>query len=112
MKGVKVLGQSDGVLNPSGVHFGPEEIYSVLEKFTKGGIDDTICIGQRRPQDKHERVLPFVKIRFGHPLTKSPETKIWSAIKNALCARHVPEYTFQVKNIPVGRTQLSFCQSS
>uniref|UniRef100_A0A0W0FRK0 Acetoacetyl-synthetase n=1 Tax=Moniliophthora roreri TaxID=221103 RepID=A0A0W0FRK0_MONRR len=91
---------SDGVLNPSGVRFGSGEIYSVLEKFTKGGIDDTICIGQRRPQDKHERVLLFVKMRPGHSLTKSLENEIRSAIKNALSARHVPEYIFQVEDIP------------
>ncbi|ESK86563.1 acetoacetyl- synthetase [Moniliophthora roreri MCA 2997] len=99
-KGVMILGRSDGVLNPSGVRFGSGEIYSVLEKFTKGGIDDTICIGQRRPQDKHERVLLFVKMRPGHSLTKSLENEIRSAIKNALSARHVPEYIFQVEDIP------------
>ncbi|EEB92019.1 hypothetical protein MPER_09529 [Moniliophthora perniciosa FA553] len=91
---------SDGVLNPSGIRFGSGEIYSVLEKFTKGGIDDTICVGQRRPQDKHERVLLFVKMRSGHSLTKSLENEIRSAIKNALSTRHVPEYIFQVEDIP------------
>ncbi|KAK1227680.1 hypothetical protein PQX77_009305 [Marasmius sp. AFHP31] len=100
-KGIMVLGRSDGVLNPSGVRFGSGEIYSVLERLVKSTeIDDTVCIGQRRPQDKHERVLLFVKMRKGHSLTKSLENEIRSAIKSALSARHVPEYIFEVEDIP------------
>jgi hypothetical protein len=76
----------------------------VLEKFTNAGIDDTICVGQRRTQDKHERVLLFVKMRPGRALTKSLENEIRSAIKDALSARHVPDFIFQVEDIPVSFT--------
>ncbi|KAL0578860.1 hypothetical protein V5O48_003140 [Marasmius crinis-equi] len=100
-KGIMILGRSDGVLNPSGVRFGSGEIYTVLERLTgASGIDDTICIGQRRPQDKHERVLLFIKMRKGRSLTKQLENEIRSAIKNALSSRHVPEYIFEVEDIP------------
>ncbi|KAF9262612.1 acetyl-CoA synthetase-like protein [Marasmius fiardii PR-910] len=100
-KGIMILGRSDGVLNPSGVRFGSGEIYSVLEKFTgAAGIDDTLCIGQRRTEDKHERVLLFVKMREGYALTKKLEDEIQNAIRTALSSRHVPEHIFEVEDIP------------
>ena len=63
-KGIIIQGRSDGVLNPSGVRFGSGEIYTVLDQFSSV-IDDSICVGQRRPQDLDERVLLFVKMREG-----------------------------------------------
>lgn len=91
---------SDGVLNPSGVRFGSAEIYSVLEEFAKA-IDDSICVGQRRPQDKDERVLLFLKLREGHKLTPTLLNKIRTAIRTRLSARHVPAFIFEVSEIPV-----------
>lgn len=91
---------SDGVLNPSGVRFGSGEIYSVLEKFS-GILDDSICVGQRRPQDLDERVLLFVKMRADHRLTPTLEAEIKSAIRTGLSARHVPSHIFEVQEIPV-----------
>ncbi|KAI0297209.1 acetoacetate-CoA ligase [Multifurca ochricompacta] len=91
-KGYIIYGRSDGVLNPSGVRFGSGEIYGVLERSEfSARIDDAICVGQRRPQDKDERVLLFIKMR---------PRAICSAIKDALSARHVPAYVFEVKDIP------------
>ena len=91
---------SDGVLNPSGVRFGSGEIYTVLETFS-GSIDDSLCIGQRRPQDKDERVLLFLKMRPGHKFTPELVGDIASAIRKALSSRHVPSYIFEVSDIPV-----------
>uniref|UniRef100_A0A0W0FQT6 AMP-dependent synthetase/ligase domain-containing protein n=1 Tax=Moniliophthora roreri TaxID=221103 RepID=A0A0W0FQT6_MONRR len=90
---------SDGVLNPSGVRFGSGEIYTVLESFSSH-IDDSICVGQRRPGDKDERVLLFLKMRLGHPFTKVLENEICNAIRKSLSARHVPAYIFEVEDIP------------
>jgi len=60
---------SDGVLNPSGVRFGSGAICGVLERPEFSTlIDDAICVGQRLPQDKDERVLLFVKMRAGRKL--------------------------------------------
>lgn len=95
-----IYGRSDGVLNPSGVRFGSGEIYSALDRFGSV-IDDSICVGQRRPQDAHERVLLFVKMRDGHKLTPSLEAEMREAIKSALSARHVPSFIFAVDEIPV-----------
>lgn len=99
-RGYIIYGRSDGVLNPSGVRFGSGEIYSALERFGSV-VDDSICVGQRRPQDAHERVLLFVKMRDGHKLTPSLKTEMSEAIKVALSARHVPSFIFSVDEIPV-----------
>ncbi|KAF8070101.1 acetoacetyl-CoA synthetase [Lyophyllum atratum] len=98
-KGIMILGRSDGVLNPSGVRFGSGEIYSVLEKFTDS-LDDSLCVGQRRPQDLDERVLLFLKMRPGRKLTSDLETQIKTEIRKALSARHVPSYIFEIEDIP------------
>ena len=93
---------SDGVLNPSGVRFGSGEVYNVLERSELAArIDDAICVGQRRPQDKDERVLLFIKMRLGQTLDRPFEQAIRAAIKGGLSARHVPAYILEVKEIPV-----------
>jgi len=90
------------VLNPAGVRFGSGEIYSVLERTEFAArIDETICVGQRRPQDEDERVLLFVKMRTGHKLDRALEQAIRATIKAALSARHVPAYILEVEEIPV-----------
>jgi acetoacetyl-CoA synthetase len=99
-KGIIIQGRSDGVLNPSGVRFGSGEIYTVLEQFSSI-LDDSLCIGQRRPQDIDERVLLFVKMRKGKEFTKHLEGRIRAAIRKGLSARHVPAYIFEVADIPV-----------
>ncbi|KAF8199906.1 acetoacetate-CoA ligase [Mycena galopus ATCC 62051] len=98
-KGVKVLGRSDGVLNPSGVRFGAAEIYSVLEDFS-ATIADVLCVGQRRPQDDDERVLLFLKMKEGHVLDDRFVWCLKNAIRTNLSARHVPAYVFAVDDIP------------
>ncbi|KAJ7739028.1 acetoacetyl-CoA synthetase [Mycena maculata] len=98
-KGLMILGRSDGVLNPSGVRFGSGEIYTVLERFS-AVINDSLCVGQRRPQDKDERVLLFLKMRAGCTLDTRLITDIKSTIRSALSARHVPAYMLEIEDIP------------
>ncbi|KAJ7693447.1 acetoacetate-CoA ligase [Mycena rosella] len=98
-KGMIILGRSDGVLNPSGVRFGSGEIYTVLEQFTSA-IADSLCVGQRRPQDKDERVLLFLKMREGLALDDKLVAQIKAAIRGALSARHVPAFIFPIEDIP------------
>ncbi|UPL02939.1 hypothetical protein LCI18_013873 [Fusarium solani-melongenae] len=97
-KGYLVHGRSDGVLNPGGVRFGTAEIYDVVSKFTE--VDDSIAVGQRRPQDQEEQVLLFVKTRNGATLDEALESKIRDAIKTLLSPRHVPAHILHVKGIP------------
>lgn len=91
---------SDGVLNPSGVRFGSAEIYAVLDQF-RDDFDDTLCVGQRRPEDDDERVLLFCKMRPGIKFTDALVQRVKSAIRQALSARHVPAYIFEIADIPV-----------
>ncbi|KAJ7680753.1 hypothetical protein DFH06DRAFT_1164098 [Mycena polygramma] len=98
-KGLMILGRSDGVLNPSGVRFGSAEIYSVLEQFSSA-VDDSLCVGQRRAQDKDERVLLFLKMRKGYKFDNSLITEIKGAIRKALSPRHVPAFVFETEDIP------------
>jgi acetoacetyl-CoA synthetase len=64
-------------------------------------IDDSLCIGQRRQQDKDERVLLFLKMRPHYKFTPELVTNIKTAIRKGLSARHVPAYIFETSDIPV-----------
>ena len=89
---------SDGVLNPSGVRFGSAEIYEIVEKLA--GIQDTICIGQKRQQDTDESVILFVKMQAGRRLSNPLRNQIKDAIRTARSPRHVPKYIFEIAEIP------------
>ncbi|KAK0476711.1 acetoacetyl-CoA synthetase [Armillaria novae-zelandiae] len=98
-KGAIILGRSDGVLNPSGVRFGSGEIYNVMGRFSST-VEDSLCIGQRRPKDLNERVLLFVKMRPGNSLSSVLIKDIRDSIRASLSPRHVPAYIFEVDDIP------------
>lgn len=98
-QGLIILGRSDGVLNPSGVRFGSAEIYAVLENYAHA-LEDSLVVGQRRPEDKDERVLLFLKMREGQAFTDELVTQIKKTIRESLSARHVPEYIFPIEDIP------------
>ncbi|KAK0213121.1 acetoacetyl-CoA synthetase [Desarmillaria ectypa] len=98
-KGAIILGRSDGVLNPSGVRFGSGEIYNVMGSFSST-VEDSLCIGQRRPKDLNERVLLFIKMRPGNSLSSALIKDIRSSIRTSLSPRHVPAYIFEVEDIP------------
>jgi acetoacetyl-CoA synthetase len=99
-KGFVIVGRSDGVLNPSGVRFGPAEIYAVMETFT-AEVEDALCAGQRRKDDEDEAVLLFVKLQL-HLKGLKPELaeRIRVAIREKCSPRHVPAHIFSVAEIP------------
>ncbi|KAL4913828.1 hypothetical protein BDW62DRAFT_191748 [Aspergillus aurantiobrunneus] len=99
-KQIFFLGRSDGVLNPSGVRFGSAEIYNVIETQFAREIVDSLCVGQRRPQDSDESVILFLLMRPGNSLTSELIGRVKEAIKKALSARHVPKYIFVTPEIP------------
>jgi acetoacetyl-CoA synthetase len=101
---VLFLGRADGVLNPSGVRFGSSDIYSVIETHFPE-IADSICVGQRRPQDIDESVMLFLKMNDGQAFTASLVDKVKNKIAEERSRRHVPRYVFQTWDIPV---RLSF----
>lgn len=97
------LGRADGVLNPSGVRFGSAEIYGVLDAAFADVLVDSICVGQRRPQDIDETVMLFLLLKPGVKFTQKLVNDVKSAIRKELSARHVPKYVFETPEIPVGR---------
>ncbi|KAI0457930.1 hypothetical protein F5B21DRAFT_56895 [Xylaria acuta] len=99
-KNLTFLGRADGVLNPSGVRFGSAEIYSVIERNFADQIADSICVGQRRPQDNDESVMLFLLMRPGHKFTQQLVRDVKEAIKKEMTKRHVPKYVFETPEIP------------
>lgn len=71
-----------------------------MERFSDR-IEDSLCVGQRRPEDSDERILLFVKMRPGNALTKSLKSEINEVITKNLSSRHLPSFIFQVEDIPV-----------
>jgi acetoacetyl-CoA synthetase len=99
-KSLIFLGRADGVLNPSGVRFGSAEIYSVLENGFPMLVD-SICVGQRRPQDQDESVMLFLMMKPGEKFTTKLVNDVKAAIRKELSPRHVPKYVFETPEIPV-----------
>ncbi|OBZ87295.1 Acetoacetyl-CoA synthetase [Choanephora cucurbitarum] len=100
--GVIMLGRSDGTLNPNGVRFGSAEIYNVVDKFNSdGGVEDTLCVGQKIKGEDDERVILFLKLKDGHN-TVSEEfvKKLKTTIRNELSPRHVPAFILPIADIP------------
>ena len=63
-------------------------------------VEDSLCVGQRRPEDKDERVLLFLKMKIGYRFTSRLSGRIKRAIKESLSTRHVPKAIFEVQDIP------------
>lgn len=89
------------MLNPSGVRFGSAEIYSVIEKHFVDRVADSLCVGQRRPQDDDESVMLFLLMKPGHKFDRKLVNEVKAAIRNDLSKRHVPKYVFETPEIPV-----------
>lgn len=100
-KQVTFFGRSDGVLNPSGIRFGSAEIYNVIETQFAGEVVESLCVGQRRPQDLDEAVILFLLMKPGQKFTQDLVDRIRAAISKALSRRHVPKYIFETPEIPV-----------
>lgn len=99
-KQILFLGRADGVLNPSGVRFGSSDIYSVIETHFPE-VQDSICVGQRRPTDDDESVMLFLKMNEGYKFTETLVERIKKKIAEERSRRHVPRYVFQTWDIPV-----------
>lgn len=85
-----MLGRSDGVLKPSGVRFGSAEIYNILTRFFSAEIEDAVCVGRRRADDKDETVCLFVVMKEGKHFGEDIQGRIKKVIKGELSPRHVP----------------------
>ena len=100
-KNIVFLGRADGVLNPSGVRFGSAEIYGIIDAQFADKVADSICVGQRRPQDTDEAVMLFLLMKPGAEFSRGLVKDIQDAIRKGLSSRHVPRYVFETPDIPV-----------
>lgn len=89
------------MLNPSGVRFGSAEIYNVIDFNFPEEIQDSICVGQRRPQDLDESVMLFLLMKPGKKFTADLVHKVKDAIARDCGRRCVPKYVFETPEIPV-----------
>jgi acetoacetyl-CoA synthetase len=95
------------VLNPSGVRFGSAEVYNVLDARFPDEIQDSVCVGQRRPEDEDERVLLFLLMKPGAKFTEELVGRVKSAIAQDVGRRCVPKYVFETPEIPVSQKSIS-----
>jgi acetoacetyl-CoA synthetase len=95
-KSVRIYGRSDATLKPGGVRIGTGEIYAIVESIPY--IVDSICVGQNSQGDV--RVILFVKMKSGEPLTPERIDEIKQKIKQNASPRHVPSIILEVKAIP------------
>lgn len=89
------------MLNPSGVRFGSAEVYNVLDARFPDEIQDSVCVGQRRPEDEDERVLLFLLMKPGVKFTQGLASRVKDAISQDVGRRCVPKYVFETPEIPV-----------
>jgi len=94
--GITFFGRSDSTLKPSGVRIGTAEIYAVVERLS--GIADSLAIGQNWQGD--QRVILFVKMNQGAPLTEEKKTEIKKALRAQASPRHVPALILEAPDIP------------
>jgi acetoacetyl-CoA synthetase len=94
--GMIIYGRSDAVLNPGGVRIGTAEIYRQVEQLEE--IVESLVIGQRWEND--ERIVLFVRLREGEPLTAALEDRIRRRIRENTTPRHVPARIVHVNEIP------------
>ena len=94
--GLIIYGRSDAILNPGGVRIGTAEIYRQVEKIPE--VLDSVVIGQDWQDDV--RVVLFIKLREGVPLTEQLQKTIRQTIRQNASPRHVPAKILAVKDIP------------
>lgn len=93
------------MLNPSGVRFGSAEIYNVIDLNFPEDIQDSICVGQRRPQDMDESVILFLLMKPGKKFTPELVKRVKEAVARDCGRRCVPKHVFETPEIPVGHAQ-------
>jgi acetoacetyl-CoA synthetase len=94
--GVVIYGRSDATLNPGGVRIGTADIYRIMDRFEE--IDDSVVVGQDWKNDV--RVVLFVKMGEGLPLTEDLKARIKQTIRTHASPKHVPKMIIAVPDIP------------
>ncbi|MCX7737015.1 MAG: acetoacetate--CoA ligase [Candidatus Kapabacteria bacterium] len=94
--GIIVYGRSDATLNPGGVRIGTAEIYRSVEELpeVKESLATSVSI------DGDSRIVLFI-VLADKTLDDQLKNKIKSKIRNDLSPRHIPDYIYQINEIPV-----------
>jgi acetoacetyl-CoA synthetase len=90
-----ISGRSDATLNRGGVRIGTAEFYALVESIPE--VADALVVHLDEPDD---RLLLFVALRDGAPLTDGIRSRITTEIRSALSPRHVPDDVIGVPAIP------------
>jgi len=94
--GAIIYGRSDTTLNPGGVRIGTAEIYRAVENMEQ--IVDAVVVG--RPNKGDVDVVLCVKLGEGVIFDDNLKSDISGQIRSATTPRHVPDYIFEVDDIP------------
>ena len=94
--GAIIYGRSDTTLNPGGVRIGTSEIYRSIDIFEE--VLDSVVIG--KPEGSDISIVLCLKLIESLVMTKELEDKIKNQIRKSTTPRHVPNYIFQVTDIP------------
>ena len=94
--GAIIYGRSDTTLNPGGVRIGTAEIYRSIENFEE--VIDSVVVG--KPENSDVSIVLCLKLAEGLIMTEEFEDKIKFQIRKSTTPRHVPNYVFQVTDIP------------
>jgi acetoacetyl-CoA synthetase len=94
--GIIVYGRSDATLNPGGVRIGTAEIYRSVEELDE--VSDSLAASVIIDGDS--RIVLFVVLN-GVNLDDNLKLKIKNKIKNDLSPRHIPDFIFQINEIPL-----------
>ena len=94
--GAIIYGRSDTTLNPGGVRIGTAEIYRAVENMEQ--IIDAVVVG--RPNNGDVDVVLCVKLGEGVIFDDNLKSDISVQIRSATTPRHVPDYIFEVDDIP------------
>lgn len=73
----------------------------MIETFFGDDIQDSICVGQRRPQDHDEAVVLFLLMKAGKKFSEALVKEVKQRISKECSPRHVPKYVFETPEIPV-----------
>jgi acetoacetyl-CoA synthetase len=64
-------------------------------------IEQSLYIGQRRPKDREEQVLLFVKIKEECSFNEKLRVAIKECIRKDLSPRYIPKFVFETPEIPM-----------
>lgn len=95
--GVEMFGRSDATLNRGGVRIGTAEIYSAVHSLPT--IEDSLVISVE-DEEGHSYMVLFVQFKNNSLFDEAMERSIKMALRSQYSPRHVPDYIFQVQDIP------------